>query len=107
MVQSDASSADAVGLSVLIAKRVVMPMSMMSSPGIDPVEDPPIKPGQPTEPPQESPPGSPRPEVPSPVHDPGEPSRPDELPGDRPDEVPLPNPDINPGQQPPAVMQRQ
>ena len=29
--------------------------------GIDPQEDPPIKPGQPTEPPQESPPGNPQP----------------------------------------------
>ena len=48
---------------------------------IEPQEDPPIKPGQPTEPPQESPPGNPRPEVPPPMHEPGEPPRPEELPG--------------------------
>jgi hypothetical protein len=50
---------------------------------IDPQEDPPIKPGQPSEPPQESPPGNPRPEVPPPLQDPGEPPRPHELPGRR------------------------
>jgi hypothetical protein len=59
---------------------------------IDPQEDPPIKPGQPSEPPQESPPGSPRPEVPPPMQDPGEPPRPDELPGRRPDELPVRRP---------------
>ena len=48
---------------------------------IDPLEDPPIKPGQPSEPPQESPPGSPQPEVPPPMRDPGEPPTPEELPG--------------------------
>jgi hypothetical protein len=55
---------------------------------IDPQEDPPIKPGQPSEPPQESPPGSPRPEVPPPMRDPGEAPRPEELPGRSPDELP-------------------
>src|SRR5229473_6471810 len=59
---------------------------------IEPQEDPPIKPGQPSEPPQESPPGSPRPEVPPPIRDPGEPPRPDELPGNRPDELPVRGP---------------
>jgi hypothetical protein len=59
---------------------------------IDPQEDPPIQPGQPTEPPQESPPGSPRPEVPPPMNDPGEPPRPDELPGHTPDELPVRGP---------------
>jgi hypothetical protein len=59
---------------------------------IDPQENPPIKPGQPSEPPQESPPGSPRPEVPPPMQDPGEPPRPDELPGHRPDELPVRGP---------------
>ena len=47
---------------------------------IDPQEDPPIKPGQPSEPPLESPPGNPRPEVPPPLQDPGEQPRPEELP---------------------------
>ena len=56
---------------------------------IDPQEDPPIKPGQPSEPPQESPPGNPRPEVPPPLQDPGEPPRPEELPGRPPDELPV------------------
>ena len=69
----------------------------MSETPIDPQEDPPIKPGQPSEPPQESPPGSPRPEVPPPIRDPGEPPRPDELPGNRPDELPMRGP-----QRPPA-----
>ena len=69
----------------------------MSQTPIDPQEDPPIKPGQPSEPPQESPPGSPQPEVPPPLRDPGEPPRPDELPGNRPDELPVRGP-----QQPPA-----
>ena len=55
---------------------------------IDPQEDPPIKPGQPSEPPQESPPGNPRPEVPPPLQDPGEPPWPEELPGRTPDELP-------------------
>ena len=59
---------------------------------IDPQEDPPIKPGQPSEPPQESPPGNPRPEVPPPMQEPGEPPRPDELPGHIPDEVPVRGP---------------
>jgi hypothetical protein len=60
---------------------------------IDPQEDPPIKPGQPTEPPQESPPGNPRPEVPPPMQDPGEPPRPEELPGKMPDELPVRGPE--------------
>jgi hypothetical protein len=59
---------------------------------IDPQEDPPIKPGQPSEPPQESPPGSPRPEVPPPVHDPGESPSPEELPGRMPEELPVRGP---------------
>jgi hypothetical protein len=59
---------------------------------IDPIEDPPIKPGQPSEPPQESPPGGPRPEVPPPMREPGEPSRPEELPGRVPDELPVRGP---------------
>src|SRR6476660_2650955 len=64
----------------------------MSETPIDPQEDPPIKPGQPSEPPQESPPGNPRPEVPPPMHDPGEPPRPEELPGRTPDELPVRGP---------------
>jgi hypothetical protein len=60
--------------------------------GIDPTEDPPIKPGQPAEPPQEDPPGDPRPEIPPPVQDPGESSPPQELPGSTPDELPLRGP---------------
>jgi hypothetical protein len=60
--------------------------------GIDPTEDPPIKPGQPAEPPQEDPPGDPRPEIPPPVQDPSEPSPPQELPGSTPDELPLRGP---------------
>jgi hypothetical protein len=70
---------------------------------IEPQEDPPIKPGQPSEPPQESPPGSPRPEVPPPM--------PDELPVRGPDgprgpspatdtgiaDLPGSGPDLNPG----------
>jgi hypothetical protein len=60
--------------------------------GIDPLEDPPIKPGQPSEPPQESPPGSPRPEVPPPMRDPGEAPSPEELPGRVPDELPVRGP---------------
>jgi hypothetical protein len=59
---------------------------------IDPQEDPPIKPGQPSEPPPESPPGNPRPEVPPPMQDPGEPPRPEELPGRIPDELPVRGP---------------
>jgi hypothetical protein len=59
---------------------------------IDPQEDPPIKPGQPSEPPQESPPGNPRPEVPPPMRDPGEPPTPEELPGRIPDELPVRGP---------------
>jgi hypothetical protein len=61
-----------------------------------PVEDPPIKPGQPTEPPQEDPPGNPRPEIPTPVREPGEPQLPDELPGYQPEEIPERGPYINP-----------
>lgn len=49
-------------------------------------------PGQPAEPPRESPPGKPNPDIPPPVREPGEPSRPDELPGHVPDELPLPGP---------------
>ena len=60
---------------------------------IDPLEDPPIKPGQPSEPPQEDPPGSPRPEVPPPMRDPGEPPQPEELPGRVPEELPVRGPD--------------
>ena len=58
----------------------------------DPLEDPPIKPGQPSEPPQESPPGSPRPEVPPPMQEPGAPPQPDELPGYTPEELPVRGP---------------
>jgi hypothetical protein len=60
---------------------------------IEPQEDPPIKPGQPSEPPRESPPGSPRPEVPPPMRDPGELPRPEELPGRTPDEMPVRGPE--------------
>jgi hypothetical protein len=60
---------------------------------IDPQEDPPIKPGQPSEPPPESPPGNPRPEVPPPMQDPGEQPRPEELPGGMPDELPIRGPE--------------
>ena len=59
---------------------------------IDPPEEPPIKPGQPSEPPPEDPPGSPRPEVPPPMQEPGEPPRPEELPGRTPDELPVRGP---------------
>src|SRR5579859_8031952 len=59
---------------------------------IEPQEDPPINPGQPSEPPQESPPGSPRPEVPPPMQEPGHPPQPDELPGRTPDELPVRGP---------------
>lgn len=59
---------------------------------IDPLEDPPIKPGQPAEPPQEDPPGDPRPEVPPPMHEPGAPPRPEELPGRMPEELPVRGP---------------
>jgi hypothetical protein len=62
-----------------------------------PVEDPPIAPGKPTEPPQESPKGNPNPEIPVPVREPGEPGRPEELPGYEPEEIPERGPDINPG----------
>jgi hypothetical protein len=68
--------------------------------GIDPQEDPPIKPGQPTEPPREDPPGNPRPEIPPPMQDPGEPSQPQELPGSMPDELPVRGPS---GPQAPAT----
>jgi hypothetical protein len=60
---------------------------------IDPQEDPPVKPGQPSEPPRESPPGNPLPEVPPPMREPGEPPRPEELPGRIPDELPVRGPD--------------
>ena len=60
--------------------------------GIEPVEDPPIAPGQPTEPPQEDPPGNPNPEIPPPIQDPGEPSQPQELPGSTPEELPVRGP---------------
>ncbi len=60
---------------------------------IDPHEDPPIKPGQPAEPPQEDPLGNPRPEVPPPMQEPGEPPRPEELPGRTPEELPVRGPE--------------
>ena len=60
--------------------------------GIDPLEDPPIKPGQPAEPPQESPPGNPQPDVPPPMREPGVPARPEELPGHMPEELPVRGP---------------
>lgn len=60
---------------------------------IEPQEDPPIKPGQPSEPPREEPPGSPRPEIPPPVEEPGAPPQPEELPGHTPDELPMRGPD--------------
>ena len=53
----------------------------MSETPIDPQEDPPINPGQPTEPPQEDPPGNPLPETPPPMREPGESPSPEELPG--------------------------
>lgn len=59
---------------------------------IDPTEDPPIKPGQPTEPPPESPPGNPRPEMPPPTREPGESPTPEELPGRTPEELPVRGP---------------
>jgi hypothetical protein len=64
---------------------------------IDPQQDPPIKPGQPSEPPQESPPGNPLPEVPPPMRDPGESPTPEELPGRMPDELPVRGPQGPPG----------
>jgi hypothetical protein len=60
--------------------------------GIEPLEDPPISPGQPAEPPLETPPGNPSPEIPTPIEEPDAPSQPDELPGRVPDELPLPGP---------------
>jgi len=69
---------------------------------IEPQEDPPIKPGQPSEPPRESPPGSPRPEVPPPMREPGEPPLPEELPGSTPDELPVRGPG-GPGPPSPAA----
>lgn len=57
-----------------------------------PVEVPPIKPGQPSEPPQESPPGNPRPDVPVPAQNPAETPQPQELPGQTPQESPLTEP---------------
>ena len=59
---------------------------------IDPPEEPPIKPGQPSEPPPEDPPGSPRPEVPPPMQEPGESPQPEELPGRTPEELPVRGP---------------
>ena len=59
---------------------------------IEPPEIPPATPGQPTEPPLESPPGNPRPEMPAPIHEPGQPSQPQELPGKTPDELPTRGP---------------
>ena len=70
---------------------------------IDPQEDPPIKPGQPSEPPQESPPGNPRPEIPPPMQDPGEQPPPDELPGRTPDELPVRGPEGPPAPGPTAA----
>ena len=55
---------------------------------IDPQEDPPIRPGQPSGPPREAPPGNPRPRCP-PMQDPGEPPTPEELPAYTPDELPV------------------
>jgi hypothetical protein len=69
---------------------------------IDPQEDPPIKPGRPSEPPRESPPGSPRPEVPPPMRDPGESPTPTELPRRTPDELPVRGPP-GPPAPPPAA----
>jgi len=60
--------------------------------GIDPIEDPPIKPGRATEPPQESPPGSPQPDIPPPMNEPGAPAPPQELPGVTPEELPVRGP---------------
>jgi hypothetical protein len=70
--------------------------------GIDPLEDPPIKPGQPSEPPRENAPGNPQPEIPPPMQEPGEPARPDELPGRPPDELPVRGPEP-PGAPSPAT----
>jgi hypothetical protein len=69
---------------------------------IEPQEDPPIQPGQPSEPPREEPPGSPRPEIPPPVQEPGAPPQPEELPGRTPDELPVRGPD-GPGAPSPAT----
>ena len=60
--------------------------------GIDPIEDPPIKPGQPTEPPAEAPKGNPRPEIPPPLQDPGEPGGRRNCRRDAPDELPVRGP---------------
>jgi hypothetical protein len=60
--------------------------------GGTPIEDPPIQPGRPSEPPSEDPAGSPRPEIPPPMQDPAEPGQPQELPGYTPDELPLRGP---------------
>jgi hypothetical protein len=67
---------------------------------IDPQEDPPINPGQPTEPPQEDPPGNPLPETPPPMREPGESPSPEELPGNLPQEIPVRGPE---GPSTPAV----
>ena len=80
--------------------------------GVDPIEDPPIKPGQPTEPPQEEPPGNPRPEIPPPMRDPGDPAPPQELPGRTPypvtdagiSDLPGSEPDVLPGELPSGTM---
>jgi hypothetical protein len=62
------------------------------NPGVgDPEEIPPPTPGIPTEPPDESPPGNPRPEIPPVIDDPAEPGPPRELPPDTPNEVPTRN----------------
>jgi hypothetical protein len=61
--------------------------------GIEPPEIPPASPGNPSEPLQESPPGSPNPEIPAPVQEPGEPPRPEELPGKMPEEMPVRGPE--------------
>lgn len=75
-------------------------MQNPDSPGVgDPQEIPPATPGVPTEPPVESPPGNPRPEIPTPINDPVEPTSPRELPPATPDESPVrgPQPPFNPG----------
>jgi hypothetical protein len=69
--------------------------------GIEPLEDPPIDPGQPAEPPLETPPGNPSPEVPTPIEEPDLSPPPDELPGGVPEELPMPGPS-GPGYSPPT-----
>jgi hypothetical protein len=51
---------------------------------IEPPDNPPATPGNPTEPPPMDPPGNPIPETPPPVREPGEAPRPDDLPGNLP-----------------------